>query len=53
MLVNLLVDWPQLVCSSVLENFDKFDIGRKFLMMLGSRWGFLIIGFTIACLYID
>ena len=38
--------------SSVLENIDKFEMGRKFLRMLGSRLGFLSMGVMIACLYI-
>ena len=39
--------------SSVLENIDQFDMGRKLLRMLGSRVGFLSMGIIIACLYID
>ena len=39
-------------CASVLEDINKFDMGRKLLRMLGSRLGcFSMI--IIACLYID
>ena len=39
--------------SSVLGNIDKFEISRNFLRVLGSRLGFLSMGFMIACLYND
>ena len=39
--------------ASVLKNNDKFEMGRKFLRLFGSRLGFLSIGSYVACLYND